>query len=102
MAGRVTKAATAASKPSKRAPKSQPVAMPVPAAPAAVVVTSVTTLVAAPAHRNARREYRHRSASCSRLLFTGYLPPGTYIEIRCPSCDRIHIIRVDGDVDIAQ
>ena len=31
--------------------------------------------------RHARREYRHRLESCSRLLFVGYLPPGTHIGV---------------------
>jgi hypothetical protein len=42
--------------------------------------------------RQIRREYRHRSGHCSRLLFTGYLGPGTRIEMRCPACGRIHVI----------
>lgn len=101
MAGRVAKkAATAAvTLPKPRAPKPQPAAVAV----APVAVTSVTTLTAAPAHRNARREYRHRASDCGRLLFVGYLPPGTHIEIRCPACGRVHVIRVESDiVDIAQ
>ena len=44
---------------------------------------------------HARREYRHRAKDCGRLLFVGYLPPGTRIEIRCPSCGRMHVIEVD-------
>ena len=47
--------------------------------------------------RHARREYRHRLESCSRLLFVGYLPPGTHIEIRCPSCGRMYVIDVPGN-----
>lgn len=68
---------------------------------AGVGTAAVVTAVAA--RRGARRQYRHRAAQCSRLLFVGYLPPGTYIEIRCPACDRIHIIRVppeEGDMVI--
>ncbi len=35
------------------------------------------------------RDYRHH---CGRLLFRGRLPPGTYIEIRCPKCGLMHPI----------
>lgn len=56
----------------------------------------------APARHAARREYRHRAGQCSRLLFVGYLPPGTHIEIRCPACGRIHVIRVGESVDTEQ
>ena len=65
----------------------------------AIGATSVTTT---PARRMARREYRHRAAQCSRLLFVGYLPPGTHIEIRCPACGRIHVIHVEPGVDMEQ
>lgn len=44
--------------------------------------------------RRYRREYRHRLGECSRLLFVGYLPPGTHIEMRCPACGRMHVIDV--------
>lgn len=44
--------------------------------------------------RHVRHEYRHRQAQCSRLLFVGYLPPGTHIEMRCPSCGRMHVIDI--------
>ena len=43
-------------------------------------------------YRMQRREFRHRYQDCSRLLFVGYLAPGSRIEIRCPSCGRMHII----------
>ena len=60
------------------------------------------TVCVAPARRGARREYRHRAEHCSRLLFVGYLPPGTHIEIRCPACGRIHVIHVEPAVDMEQ
>lgn len=45
---------------------------------------------------NARiKEYRHRSQGCSRLFFEGYLPPMTFIRIRCPSCGKMHEIRMN-------
>ena len=44
------------------------------------------------AWRPMRREYRHRAGHCSRLLFTGILAPGSRIEIRCPACDKMHVI----------
>ena len=31
-------------------------------------------------------DYRHH---CGRLLMRGYLPPGTNIDIRCPSCGKM-------------
>lgn len=60
--------------------------------------TSVTLVSSLPPRARARREYRHRAPQCSRLLFNGYLPPGTYIEIRCPACGRMHVIQVAGSV----
>lgn len=56
--------------------------------------TAVTFL--SPPWRHTRREYRHAARECSRLLFVGYLPPGTHIEIRCPACGRMHVIQVDA------
>lgn len=56
--------------------------------------TGVTAL--SPRWRHARREYRHTARECSRLLFIGHLAPGTYIEIRCPACGRMHVIQVDS------
>jgi len=56
-----------------------------------------TTVQDRPSRYHARRAYRHRVRDCGRLLFVGYLPPGTYIEIRCPTCGRIHVIQVTGD-----
>lgn len=65
------------------------------------VAVMTVTPVAATSWRHARREFRHRTNKCSRLLFVGYLPPGTYIEIRCPACGRIHVIEVAADpIDI--
>jgi hypothetical protein len=55
-----------------------------------------TAAIAIGPWRRARREYRHAAAQCSRLLFVGYLPPGTHIEIRCPACGRVHVIDVAG------
>lgn len=55
-------------------------------------ITSVTRMTVVPSRYGARREYRHRAPDCSRLLFVGYLPPGAYIEIRCPACGRMHVI----------
>ncbi len=52
----------------------------------------VLELVTVTAWRPMRREYRHRAGQCSRLLFTGILAPGSRIEIRCPACDRMHVI----------
>lgn len=60
--------------------------------------TGVTHMAAVPSRRAARREYRHRTPQCSRLLLVGYLPPGTHIEIRCPACGRVHVIDVDAAV----
>jgi len=40
------------------------------------------------------RQYRHRSETCSRLLFKGYLPPGTHIRVQCPACGKMHHIDV--------
>lgn len=40
------------------------------------------------------RPYRHRTGSCSRLLFEGYLPPGTHIRVRCPACGGMHLISI--------
>lgn len=54
----------------------------------------MTTIPTAAPRRRYRREYRHRAAGCSRLLFAGYLPPGTHIEMRCPACGRMHVIDV--------
>jgi phage FluMu protein Com len=39
-----------------------------------------------------RRDYRHH---CNRLLFRGSLPSGTYIEIRCPKCGRMHVLNAN-------
>lgn len=44
--------------------------------------------------RRARVDYRHVTDQCTRLLFQGYLAPGTRIEIRCPSCGGMHVISV--------
>lgn len=52
------------------------------------------TLPRLAAWRADRVEYRHGTASCQRKLFDAYLPPGTYIEIRCPKCGRMHVISV--------
>lgn len=65
----------------------------------------MTPAIAASNWRRGRREYRHRLGNCARLLFVGTLPPGTYIEIRCPACGRLHIIDVPftpGGVDSEQ
>lgn len=51
--------------------------------------------------RRYRREYRHRLGECSRLLFVGYLPPGTHIEMRCPACGRMHVIDVPAAATVA-
>ena len=54
-------------------------------------------------YRTLRREYRHRYQDCSRLLFVGYLAPGTRIEIRCPACGRMHVIEEQNSlVDVEQ
>ena len=58
-------------------------------------MTEVTGSLLLSSRYHARREYRHRARDCGRLLFVGYLPPGTRIEIRCPSCGRMHVIEVD-------
>ena len=58
-------------------------------------MTEVTGTLLLSSRYHARREYRHRARDCGRLLFVGYLPPGTRIEIRCPSCGRMHVIEVD-------
>lgn len=50
--------------------------------------------------RRARQEYRHRGRQCSRLLFVGFLPPGTHIEIRCPACGRMHVIHVPSAAEL--
>lgn len=69
------------------------------------MTTAIATL--AP-RRRYRREYRHRLGECSRLLFVGYLPPGTHIELRCPACGRMHVIDIpaspptDRQIDIEQ
>lgn len=55
---------------------------------------NTTAVITAAGWRHARHEYRHRGGQCSRLLFVGYLPPGTHIEIRCPACGRMHVIDV--------
>lgn len=49
--------------------------------------------------RRYRREYRHRLGECSRLLFVGYLSPGTHIEMRCPACGKLHVIDVPAVAD---
>jgi len=60
--------------------------------------TSITRVTVTPSRYGMRREYRHRAPDCSRLLFVGYLPPGAYIEIRCPACGRMHVITAaDGE-----
>lgn len=60
----------------------------------------MTVATLAHAHNHVRRDYRHRAPDCTRLLFTGYLPAGTYIEMRCPACGRMHVIRVTTELDI--
>lgn len=77
---------------------------PVTISPLASGSTAVIRLAALPARNGARRAYRHRGGQCSRLLFVGHLPPGTYIEIRCPACGRLHVIYVTeaGLVDSEQ
>lgn len=57
--------------------------------------TGILHMAVAPARHMTRREFRHRAGDCGRLLFVGYLPPGTHIEIRCPACGRIHVIHVE-------
>ena len=37
-----------------------------------------------------RRDYRH---SCNRLLFRAHLPPGTTLEIRCPKCGKMYVVK---------
>ena len=46
-----------------------------------------------PSYRRRKQDYRHRSQTCNRLLFSGFLAAGTEIEIRCPACGRMHVIR---------
>lgn len=53
-----------------------------------------TAVVAVAPRRRYRREYRHRLGECSRLLFVGYLAPGTHIELRCPACGKMHVIDI--------
>ncbi len=62
-------------------------------------VTETTEATFISSRYHARREYRHRAKDCGRLLFVGYLPPGTRIEIRCPSCGRMHVIEVEIDIE---
>lgn len=62
----------------------------------------IATTILSSSRRNARRAYHHRARNCSRLLFTGYLPPGTYIEIRCPACGIMHVIQVQDTPAIAE
>lgn len=57
--------------------------------------TAVTQTAVFATIRPIRREYRHHSGQCGRLLFVGYLPAGTHIEIRCPACGRLHVIDVE-------
>jgi len=62
--------------------------------------TAVTQTVVFATMRPIRREYRHHSGRCGRLLFAGYLPAGTHIEIRCPACGRMHVIEVESPEQI--
>ena len=38
-----------------------------------------------------RKDYRH---SCGRLLFRGFLPPGSFIALRCPRCNLMHVEQI--------
>lgn len=40
-------------------------------------------------------DYRHRK--CNRLLFRGYLSPGSIIQIRCPKCGGMVAYKSDID-----
>lgn len=40
-------------------------------------------------------DYRHRK--CNRLLFRGYLAPGSIIQIRCPKCGGMVAYKSDID-----
>jgi phage FluMu protein Com len=40
------------------------------------------------------RAYRHRTATCTRLLFEGYLAPGSHLHVRCPACGGMHLISI--------
>lgn len=62
-------------------------------------MTEATSSLTTSSRYHTRREYRHRASDCARLLFVGYLPPGTRIEIRCPSCGRMHVIEVEVDIE---
>ena len=42
--------------------------------------------------KQAIRPYRHRTGRCSRLLFEGYLAPGTKVRLRCPKCGLMHVV----------
>jgi len=41
--------------------------------------------------------WRHRTSRCTRLLFDGYLPPGTRILGRCPACGGAYRIEIPLD-----
>ena len=42
-----------------------------------------------------RYDYRHRA--CNRLLFRGYLAPGSVLQIRCPKCGGMVTYKPDLD-----
>lgn len=62
----------------------------------ATATAVVVQMSAAATFRQARREFRHRDSRCGRLLFVGYLAPGTRIEIRCPKCGRLHVVEAEA------
>lgn len=41
--------------------------------------------------KGVRYDYRHRK--CNRLLFRAYLEPGTVIQIRCPKCGGMVMLK---------